>query len=62
MRARFGVLLVLALTPGSAAAATRFVAADGAESGSCASAAPCSVAWGLNGAGSKPEDTVIRSC
>lgn len=59
MRTRFGVLLALALTPASADAATRFVSPDGAASGSCGRAAPCSVAWGLNGEGSAAEDTVI---
>lgn len=59
MRARFGVLLALALTPASADAATRFVSPDGAASGSCSRAAPCSVAWGLNGEGSAPGDSVI---
>lgn len=59
MRVRFGVLLALALTPASAEAATRFVSPDGADSGGCGRAAPCSVAWGLNGEGSAPEDTVI---
>lgn len=58
MRGAAGALAVLALAPGTALGATRYVSPDGAGDGSCAAARPCSVAWAVNGAGSQPGDTI----
>jgi hypothetical protein len=58
MRCPAGALAVLALTPACAQGATRYVAPHGAAGGGCTRAAPCSVAWGINGGGSAAGDTV----
>lgn len=50
---------VLAAVPGAASAATRFVSPTGAGDGGCTRSAPCSIAYGINGAGSREGDTVV---
>ncbi|MCW2968615.1 MAG: hypothetical protein JWM71_2387 [Solirubrobacteraceae bacterium] len=59
MRVAAGALAILALTPATAAAVTlRHVSPGGIDSGPCTAAAPCSVAWGINGGGSRRGDTI----
>jgi hypothetical protein len=58
-RAAAVLTAVCALAPQAAWAATRYVAPAGAASGACRRAAPCSIAWAINGEGSRPGDTVV---
>jgi hypothetical protein len=58
---QLAIAAVLAAVPSAAQAAnvTRYVSPRGGDSGSCRRAAPCSIAFGINGAGSKEGDTVV---
>ncbi len=60
---RYGVAVLAALAPAlapaGAGAATRYVSPAGVGRGTCVRAAPCSVAWALDGDGSNTGDTVI---
>src|SRR4051794_21402585 len=58
-RAAAVLTAVCALAPQAAGAATRYVAPTGAASGACKRLAPCSIAWAINGDGSRPGDTVV---
>ena len=59
-RAVLLAIATLAAAPAANAAnSTRYVSPAGADSGGCTRAAPCSIAYGINGAGSREGDTVV---
>jgi len=49
----------LLIAPACAPAATRYVTPDGAGTGACGPAAPCSIAWAVNGEGSEAGDEIL---
>src|SRR3954451_8420966 len=53
------VVVACALMPASAGAATRYVTPTGADSGRCDRSAPCTIAYAVNGDGSRAGDTVV---
>lgn len=57
--AAIALVLVCLAAPAGAGAAVRHVTPAGANEGSCARTAPCSVAWAVNGDGSAAGDTVV---
>ena len=59
MRRLASLVAACALVPGTAGAATRYVSPTGTGSGSCARSAPCSIAFAVNGEGSRAGDTVV---
>src|SRR4051794_17825851 len=59
MRCLACLVAACALTSGTAAAATRYVSPSGTDSGRCPRSAPCSVAFAVNGSGSRAGDTVV---
>lgn len=60
MRSAAAALVLACLAaPAGAGAAIRHVSPSGADQGTCARTAPCSVAWAVNGDGSAAGDTVV---